>query len=632
MKKLCLLFLTLVSVLLIFGCDIDINRPPKEEVYHISTTSLDGDIFVGDTGQIVMTSDKKNDEFEFTSSDPLVFTIDEDGNYEAVAGGEATITITSKLTEASFSKKITVQVKTIDFITTTSLDGDIYIGDGARIIVTSSKENDEYEFASSNPEIFRIDEDGNYEALAEGNVTITITSTITGAKLTKTITIKYVYPTDTLLNEAIYLGLYNFGNVTNTQMDSFQYRFFTGGKEVKYQMAKVGDYELQNRLEEGNLYYLTVSNNKITNLTKLDGVTPLSSPRVNNLVSGFVEEIDKYQIKVGGTTYLRLENVGQYKITKAAGGASVTSSTTAVGQYVILALSEHGYCQNIYQTKEIKDYQLVIEGTPGERTLTNFFKTALSAVGHALYVYGGAWDYQDVGSSNQARSIGVASSWVQFFYEQNASYSYKNTSDHSKTYYPFGSFNEYYYAGVDCSGFVGWVMYNVMNTESGHEGFVMGSNKMAKTFAEMGYGTYTRDYSTPTSNVCDFKVGDIISCQGHVWICLGVCSDGSIVIIHSTPSESYNGTSGGGAQLGAIGNSTECEAYKLADKYNKEYFVDWSSRYPTSLKSYSVYLSKGNANNGKFSWYLNSNGVLDPDGLTNKTPAEILKFLFSENE
>ena len=121
-----------------------------------------------------------------------------------------------------------------------------------------------------------------------------------------------------------------------------------------------------------------------------------------------------------------------------------------------------------------------------------------------------------------------------------------------------------------------------------------------------------------------------MSMDGHVWICLGECSDHSLVILHSTPSESKTGASGGGAQLGAIGSSTSCEAYQLADSYNKKYYPDWSARYNTSLKSYSSYTSMSNSNAGKFSWYLNTSGVQDPENLTTKTPQEILKIVFEE--
>lgn len=444
------------------------------------------------------------------------------------------------------------------------------------------------------------------------------------------ITVVYTYPSDEVSLEYVYLGIYNYGNVNNSMLDNFKYRFFLDGETKVYTMKKVGNYELQNQLEEGKIYHLTIENEQITDLKKLDDLVPFSKPKQSTVVEGAVESIDKYQISINAKSYKLLENTKQYKINKTAGSALVSEESVNVGDNVVITLTENGNCGNIYKEKATKQLELAVTPTPGERTLTNFFKTAFSAVGHALYVYGGNWDFQDIGSSNYARSIGVSDAWVEFFYEQDEYYNYKNTNA-ATSYYPFGAYNEYYYAGVDCSGFVGWVMYNVLNTESGNEGFVMGSNKMAKTFAETyKLGTFTKDYTANVAGAKTFKVGDIVSCTGHIWICLGACSDGSLVIIHSTPSASKAGVSGGGAQLGAIGNSESCEAYLLADAYNKKYFKDWADRYPTSLKSYSTYLAQGNTNNGKFSWYLNENGVEDPDGLSEKTPAEILKIIFGE--
>lgn len=545
-------------------------------------------------------------------------------------------TINAFVEERNIKEQLTIQVEIkadiVYEISSTSFDGDIYVGDVKKVNMISNMENDEFSYSSSKPEILSFTSDGYFEAFSEGTTSIKITSTKTNAEFEKIVTVKYNYPVDNTTQDAVYLGIYNYGTVTNKDMANFKYRFFINGTTNSYLMTKVGDYQLQNQLEEGKIYNLVINNGTITNLLKLDDLVPFSTPKQNILVEGIIEDITKYDVTINGITYQFLASTKQYAITKTAGTAKVTTASIVKGNNVILTLSENGYCQNLYKEKAIKEYALPIEGVAGVRTLTNFFKIALSAVGHALYVYGGAWDFQDVGSSNQARTIGVADSWIEFFYEQDSNYSYKNTSNHAQTYYPFGAFNEYYYAGVDCSGFVGWVMYNLLNTENGKDGYVMGSTKMAKNFAEKGLGTYTREYSTPTSADSDFKVGDIISTDGHVWICLGVCNDGSIVIIHSTPSESKTGSSGGGAQLGAIGNSTNCDAYKLADKYNKQYYQDWSERYSTSLKSYSTYLSRNNSNTGKFSWYLNQNGVTDPDSLSSKLPDQILKILFNENE
>ncbi len=262
----------------------------------------------------------------------------------------------------------------------------------------------------------------------------------------------------------------------------------------------------------------------------------------------------------------------------------------------------------------------VVQGTPGETTIKNFLETALMPVGTALYIYGGGWDWQDEGSSVQSRTIGVPSDWVRFFREQDTDYNYKS-EDPTNSYYPYGEYNEYYYAGADCSGYLGWVLYNTFHTTDLEEGYVGSSTKFAKWLAEdLGYGTW----STETENI---RPGDIMSIKGHVWICLGKCSDGSVVILHSTPSESRSGQPGGGVQISALGDSDSCEAYALAKKYMSEYYPEWNERYEAVLRDPGLYFSTEAENAGLFSW--DTTGVVtDPDGIREMKADEVLKTLF----
>ncbi len=80
-------------------------------------------------------------------------------------------------------------------------------------------------------------------------------------------------------------------------------------------------------------------------------------------------------------------------------------------------------------------------GIPGKKTVTNFLKNAIGPIGTTLYIYGGAWDWQDVGSSIQSRTIGLPMEWVRFFDSQDANFTYKNM-DPEHSYYPFGGYNE----------------------------------------------------------------------------------------------------------------------------------------------------------------------------------------------
>ena len=69
-----------------------------------------------------------------------------------------------------------------------------------------------------------------------------------------------------------------------------------------------------------------------------------------------------------------------------------------------------------------------------------------------------------------------------------------------------------------------------------------------------------KSLADPASELAEeFRPGDIFSMNGHVWICLGRCGDGSLVILHSAPGESRTGGKGGGPQLGAVGSSRKCE-------------------------------------------------------------------------
>ena len=271
-----------------------------------------------------------------------------------------------------------------------------------------------------------------------------------------------------------------------------------------------------------------------------------------------------------------------------------------------------------------------VSGTPGQRTLLNFLKTAFMPMGSALYVYGGGWDWQDEGSSVQSTTIGVCGSWVDFYRSNNAGYLYKDSAHPEQSTYPFGGWNEYYYAGLDCSGYLGWVLYNTLEMRSGHSGYVYKSRQLAKTLAQYyHYGVHSSAMFELGEG--QLRPGDIISMPDHVYICLGRCSDGSILILHSTVSQSVTGARGGGVQLSVLSpnNSTNCEAYRLAVQYTRSYFPDWISRYPVNVKSFSTYLGfNRNGTTGVFRWTIGSGGLQDPEGVREMSAAQILQLIF----
>ena len=421
----------------------------------------------------------------------------------------------------------------------------------------------------------------------------------------------------------VYLGVKDYGTVEADSKPDFVHRFYTNGEEVQYTIASSDNkYAVQNKLQEGYVYDLSTQGNVVTDAN-------LAAAKAE----GKIESATASSVTVGGKTY-DIANV--YEITNnTAGKATVTAKTAAD---LTAGATVKVYGDTAFLTFVAEDYTAPVSGTPGKRTLKNYLQTAMNPVGTALYVYGGSWDWQDVNSSNQALTIGLPQSWIDFFQQQDANYTYMNDDDPAHSYYPHNSWNQYYYAGVDCSAYIGWTVYNVMHTESTtndlSDGYVMSAVKMAKTFADKGWGTWTRDIKS-------FKPGDIFSMSGHVWTVLGVCDDGSIVFLHSTPSDSKAGQGGGGVQLSALNpnsdNDKNCEAYKLVTKYMTKYYPEWSTRYDAVLRSYDSYATPASGStfkvtwSGNFSWNLDGTGLTDPDGYANMSAAEILADLFGEN-
>lgn len=150
-------------------------------------------------------------------------------------------------------------------------------------------------------------------------------------------------------------------------------------------------------------------------------------------------------------------------------------------------------------------------------TLSKFLQKAALPVGHALYVWGGGWNEEDTGAGLEATTIGLPSSWQTFMDSQDASYDF--------TDYPYEIHD-----GLDCSGYVGWTLYNTLETRSGEEGYVSQSSETGEDLAARGWGTVI-----PADEITEYLPGDILFSDGHVTICLGQYADGSVLFVHSAP-------------------------------------------------------------------------------------------------
>ncbi|MBR1408248.1 MAG: hypothetical protein IJ573_05060 [Clostridia bacterium] len=273
-----------------------------------------------------------------------------------------------------------------------------------------------------------------------------------------------------------------------------------------------------------------------------------------------------------------------------------------------------------------------VGGEPGVCTLSNLLKTAMEPVGRVLYIFGGGWNWQDTGAHENARHIGISPDWQRFFDAQDASYTYRdpdgdeNKKDARTSFYPYGGFNQYGYAGLDCSGYVGWTVYNTMHVRSGETGFVSSSTGMAKKLSVCGFGEWFKPAAGEWPRLCP---GDIVSISGHVYMALGTCADGSVLIAHSTPSPSRAGQPGGGVQIGAVGKDEACAAYRLADGILRSVYPAWYSRYPACLKDPAVYFDFSREETGVFRWRSGAEGGLtDPDGVQGMTAEDAVQMIF----
>jgi glucan-binding YG repeat protein len=245
-----------------------------------------------------------------------------------------------------------------------------------------------------------------------------------------------------------------------------------------------------------------------------------------------------------------------------------------------------------------------ISGSPettqptSEKTIKNYLAGALQPVGQALYVWGGGW--------TDSTLKGVSATWKEFYDSQSSSYNYSNYKDLSASTRA---------KGLDCSGFVGWAAYQVMQSKSGvGSGYTVVSGDVGSSYVSRGWGSILTQSALSADN-WTLKAGDVGYNDGHTWIVIGQCSDKSVVIVHSTPNA--------GCQISGTptpsGNYSS-EAIALAKKYMSKY---------EGYTKYSYNTSSGNyVRNGNYLRW-NRATLADPDGYLSMTADQILADLFN---
>ena len=144
---------------------------------------------------------------------------------------------------------------------------------------------------------------------------------------------------------------------------------------------------------------------------------------------------------------------------------------------IVLSLPFFIQVENVYRAeKEQTKIKQDKNKDTNSKTITNLIKTALQPVGQTMYVWGGGWNEEDTGSGIETRTLGLSPRWKNFYEQQTSSYDFQNTL------YQI-------HDGLDCSGYIGWILYNVMETENEKDGYVTHAGKMIDDFVRRGWGT-----------------------------------------------------------------------------------------------------------------------------------------------
>lgn len=232
-------------------------------------------------------------------------------------------------------------------------------------------------------------------------------------------------------------------------------------------------------------------------------------------------------------------------------------------------------------------------------TVKEFLSAALEPCGSCLYVWSGGWNEEDTAAGIDAMTMGVSPRWKEFFDENDAGYDYTTTRFQI-------------HDGLDCTGLLGWSVYQVFGDKYSDTGYVFQSGTVIDNYLSLFGGE-----KTAAADVTDYRAGDVMCKDGHVFIVIGQCSDGSLLFVHaSPPAVSICGTPT------PDGNKSS-EAIALAKEYMQDYFPHCYEKYDTTSRG-TGYLTQYDR------YRFDENILCDKDGYFGMSAEEILIDLFNE--
>ncbi len=144
--------------------------------------SLDNNVIQkGESKKITVTitpEGAKDNKITYSSSNPNVLTVDDEGNLRGITSGNATITVKSEENDVQSTIDVEVYSKVSDILVD---NNDIYMQVGDSFKINAEVEPDDANekgiiFESNNTDIVSVNESGNLTAKKEGNTVITVKS------------------------------------------------------------------------------------------------------------------------------------------------------------------------------------------------------------------------------------------------------------------------------------------------------------------------------------------------------------------------------------------------------------------------------------------------------------------------
>ena len=395
-------------------------------------------------------------------------------------------------------------------------------------------------------------------------------------------------------------GTYYIANIKSGKvLDTYGARTSSGTNVVQYgkssrstqkwKFVPTGDADGSYYIVSSGGSVLSVQNGSCTNYSNVCVETKNSSKRQKFILVPTSPADGWRTTTAGKRSYYVNGSASRNKWVRISGkyyyfdGSGNLVKSTVVDGYTVDANGARG--SKVSDSSSTGSFKTTING---RKTLTSYLHNAFVPAGRTLYIWGGGWG-GETDATNDSSKIGYQKTWQTFF------------NNYAKAGYDYTKYRFKYFAGLDCSGFAGWTLYNTMYTKDDQAYMVYQSSTVAPTYIKKGWATKTTT----------FHPGDVVSMNGHVWISLGTCSDKTILLVHSSPK---------GVQISGTGG----QATVLAKKYMKLLAPNWPYDIRTVGSGYTKNVTIAH-------WVVNGSGILkDPDGLQKMSAEQVMKFLFGQ--